>query len=396
MQTDCIACGFHITLEVFHGEDQPLSVLHLPRSRGEARDALRFPMDFRACANCGHIFNVRFDYYRVPYEDNSNLMYNDARRWRQYMLDLIDELVEKYHARGKTLIDIGCGDGGFLKLLLDKGAGNRCIGFEPGIEAAHARQNGLEVYKEYFVPQRDLKRLQPDFLICRHVIEHLAKPLEFVSDIAYWCNIQGVFPTFIAEVPQIDKAIRQRRINDYLYEHPSNFTQFSFENMFRLAGYELIDVRGVYDDEVVVAIVRPRPTGRLEEIRRTCEGYRTDLARHVHELPRQLDQLREGGKTIAFWGATGKGAALLNAFDLFDHDYPIAVDSDRNKVGRFVPRTAQEIRGGDYLVDHPVDVIVITSQWRARDIHHEIRARQIQCEQVLVLIDGRLQPIDPR
>ena len=394
MQAHCIACGFHITLDLFHGEDQPLSVLHLPRSRGEARDVLRFPMDFRACAHCGHIFNVRFDDYRVPYEDNSNLMYNKARRWRQCMIDLIDELVTKYGARNKTLIDIGCGDGGFLKLLLDQRGGNRCIGFEPGVEAANARKNGLEVYKEYFIPQRDLKRLRPDFLICRHVIEHLAQPLEFVSDIAYWCNIHAVFPTFIAEVPQIDKALRQRRINDYLYEHPSNFTRFSFENMFRLGGYEPIDIRSVYDDEVAVAIVRPRPRDHLARIRRTCEEYRADLARHINDLPRQLDELRSGGKTVAFWGATGKGAALLNSFDLFDHDYPLAVDSDHNKVGRFVPRTAQEIRSPDYLLDHPVDVIIITSQWRASDIHHEIRTRGIHCDQILILANGRLQPID--
>ena len=394
MSNTCIACGFHVTYEIHHNGDQPLSVLHLPRSHEEARDALKFPMNFRACANCGHIFNVDFDYYRVPYEDNSNLMYNQAHAWRRYMEDLIDELVETYGARGKTVVDIGCGDGGFLALLLARDLGNRCIGFEPGIEARNARKNGLEVYKDYFVPQRDLKRLHPDFLICRHVIEHLAEPLQFVRDIAYWCNVHEIFPTFVAEVPRIDKAIEQRRINDYLYEHPSNFTQFSFQNMFEVAGFDPVDVRGVYGDEVVLAVVRPRKQPQLAHIRRTAEAYRAALCHQDVRVRADLEALRKQGKTVAFWGATGKGSAFLNAFDLFDNSYPVVVDSDCNKVGRFVPRTAQEIRRPEFLREHPADVIVITTQWRARDILYEIRSRRIPCEQVLVLVDQRLQPVN--
>lgn len=393
MPNACIACGFHVTHEIYHNSDQPLSVLHLPRSHEEARDALKFPMNFRACANCGHIFNVDFDYYKVPYEDNSNLMYNNAHAWKQYMQELADELVETHNAKGKTLVDIGCGDGGFLALLLGEELGNRCIGFEPGVEAHNARKRGLEVYKDYFAPQRDLKRLRPDFLICRHVIEHLAEPLQFVSDIAFWCNTYEVFPIFVAEVPRIDEAVRQRRVNDYLYEHPSNFTQFSFRNMFEVAGYEALDVRPVYGDEVVVAIVRPKAQPRLAEIRRTAEEYRDALKDQDGRVRAELDALRDQGKTIAFWGATGKGAAFLNAFDLFDNSYPVVVDSDYNKVGRFVPRTAQEIRPPEHLLEHPADVIVITTQWRARDILHEIRSRGIPHEQVLVLVDQHLRPL---
>lgn len=394
MPNACIACGFHITHEVYHPADHPLSVLHLPKSHAQARDVLKFPMNFRACAYCGHIFNVDFDYYQVPYEEDSNLMYNKAHAWQHYLHELVDELVSRYDARGKTLIDIGCGDGGFLGLVRRKGRDSRCIGFEPGVEAENARKNGLEVYKDYFVPQRDLKRLRPDFLVCRHVIEHLAQPLQFVSDIAYWCNIHAVFPVFLAEVPQIDRAIEQGRINDFLYEHPSNFTRFSFRNMFELAGYEVLDLRSVYGDEVVTAFVRPRRMPRLAAIRSRSETYRAALKDQDRGVRTQLEALRQRGKTVAFWGATGKGSAFLNAFDLFDTSYPVVIDSDYNKTGRFVPRTAQEIRPPEYLSDHPVDVIIITTQWRARDILHEIRGRRIPYEQVLVLVNQRLQALD--
>lgn len=393
MSATCIACGFHITHELYHPADQPLSVLGLPKTKDDARHALRFPMNFHVCANCGHIFNVQFDYYRIPYEDDSNLMYNKARMWGDYLGSLVDRLVGDHEAAGKTLVDIGCGDGGFLKILLDRDLGNRCIGFEPGVEAINAEKNGLKVYRDYFIPRRDLPRTKPDFLVCRHVIEHMHNPREFVSEIAYWCSLYEIFPLFVAEVPRIDNAISQGRINDFLYEHPSNFTESSFRNMFEISGYDVLDVRAEYGDEVVVVVARPRKKQHLGALAASAQQYRTDLQEQCETVPQSLLELRESGKKIAIWGATGKGAAFLNMFGLSDEQFPVVIDSDYAKVGRFVAGTAQEIRAPEYIMENPVDVIVITTQWRALDIADEIRTRKIPNEQILFVSDGKLTPV---
>ncbi|MCK4276497.1 MAG: methyltransferase, partial [Phycisphaerae bacterium] len=107
-----------------------------------------------------------------------------------------------------------------------------------------------------------------------------------------------------------------------------------------------------------------------------------------------LWRMRRAGKTIAFWGATGKGASFLNAFDLSGEDWPTVVDSDYKKVGRYVPRTAQLIRPPQYLQENPADVIIITTQWRAKDIAREIKQRGIQCGQIMILADHRLKPFN--
>lgn len=391
MKKHCIACGYHITHPVYHPEKTPLCALHLPQSREEAREVLRFPLEFNACANCGHIFNTEFEYYRVPYEHNSNLMYNEGLLWKQHMSRLIDILVDQYDCRGKTLLDIGCGDGGFLKLLIERNLDNRCIGFEPGIEALNARKNGLEVYQDYFVPEKSLRQIRPDFLICRHVIEHLDQPKDFVSDIVYWCNRYEIYPVFLAEVPRIDKAIENARVNDYLYEHVSNFTQFSFTHMLEISGYEILSVEAAYGDEVTVAFVRPRQLPRFHTIHQSAGHYRRTIASKKQSVQRDLEQLLHERKRVAFWGGTGKGASFLNAFDVLEEKFPVVVDSDYHKVGRFVPRTAQKIQPPEFLTDHPVDVIVITTQWRAKDIYQEIQRRAIPYENVLVLANGKLE-----
>lgn len=91
-----------------------------------------------------------------------------------------------------------------------------------------------------------------------------------------------------------------------------------------------------------------------------------------------------------FWGGTGKSAAFLNSYGIDADRFPIVVDSDPNKIGYFVPGTGQEIRSPEYLLTKPLDSIVITTQWRARDIVAEIKGRNITYKKIYVVCDGRL------
>lgn len=394
MRKHCIACSYHITYPIFQPDDQPLAFVHLPHSREEALDVSRFPMNYRACAYCGHIFNVDFEYFKVPYEENSTQMYNRSKIWQDYMHELAENLLSQFGGNSKTFIDIGCGDGAFLELLKTKDPSCRLIGFEPGIEADAARKIGLEVYKDYFIPERDLKRFRPDFLICRHVIEHLDNPREFVSDISYWSNRYGVYPYFIAEVPRIDKAVAHCRINDYLYEHVSNFTDFSFQNMFAISGFESVDIKPVYDDEVLLGIVKPLMVDSVEGILHSSSRYHQSLKSQKSSVHKILNEELKRGKRIAFWGGAGKGASFLNCLGIHHETHPVVVDSDQAKVGRFVPGMGQKIQSPEFLLDEPVEIIVITTQWRARDITLEIQNRNISYEKILVLLNQELKEYD--
>jgi SAM-dependent methyltransferase len=392
MQQTCLACGGHIHYPLYNPPLQPMGMIDLPRTVEDARNVPRYPLNFRLCALCSHVFNVEFDYTKIPYASNTNLMYNRGATWQRHMERMVDVLVERFGAKGKTVVDIGCGDGLFLGLLLKRGLGCRCIGFEPGIEAINAQRLGLTVYRDYFEPQRDLKRIRPDILVCRHVIEHLEAPRKFLSGILYWSNQLGLAPVFMAEVPRIDKALSQGRRTDFLYEHVSHFTERSFRTLWEGCGYEVLELLSCYEDEVSVAVCRPKELVLLHAIESLADGFRRRIDIQNSQVRSQLDELLARGRSVAFWGAASKGAAFLNAFEATADRFPVVVDSDQNKVGGFVPGTSQEIRSPDYLRDHPVDVIVITTRWRARDIAEEIARRGIVCDAILVLEGERLQP----
>ena len=66
------------------------------------------------------------------------------------------------------------------------------------------------------------------------------------------------------------------------------------------------------------------------------------------------------------------------------------VDSDPEKAGTYVPGTAQMIVYRDALKGMVVDTVIIPTQWRARDIAHEMEREGIRPRTILIEHDGRL------
>ena len=96
------------------------------------------------------------------------------------------------------------------------------------------------------------------------------------------------------------------------------------------------------------------------------------------------------GLRIAIWGGAGESAAFLQTYGLDARRFPVVVDSDPASTGTFVRGTGQVIRSPNWLLDNPVDIILIPCQWRAADIVREIDAARIAYEGILIPQEGRL------
>ena len=147
-----------------------------------------------------------------------------------------------------------------------------------------------------------------------------------------------------------------------------------------------------YDGEVVYAFVQLE--AKIESVRNglAALSFLTQARLAKKNIAAQLTALYESRKRVAIWGGTGKSAAFIHAHQVDAERFPIVVDSDAAKAGTFVPGTGQPIRFRDWLLENPVDVIVIPCQWRAADIVREIRKYGIHYE--AILIDHRGELVD--
>lgn len=383
----CPACGHHVALPFFAGGDQPLASLAWPKSSAAAQAMKKLPNDFLRCADCGHVFNPAFDYGEVPYAEKPNLMFNRGRLWSHFIRELQSDLLARLPDR-PTVLEIGHGDGSFIAALATARPQGRYVGFDPhGTQTANELvefRNGL------FEPSRHIAELKPDLIVSRHVLEHLGNPLGFLQLVAYAASAASRPVACYLEVPCIDRAIANRRTVDFYYEHNSQFTTESFERMLARAGAKVERIGYGYDSEIIFAFLRFEPAAAHRDRQAAAAGFRAATSAAKPQIEAQLAELLARGLSIAIWGGTGKSAAFVNRHGLDAVRFPTVVDSDPDKAGSFVPGTGQEIRPRDWLLSHPVDIVIVPPQWRAHDIAAEMAQAGIRCRQMLIEHDGRL------
>lgn len=383
----CPACAHNVAVSFFDGGHQPLATLAWPQSRRAAQEMARLPLDFVRCVDCGHVFNLAFDYDRVPYSDRPNLMFNKGVRWADFIAELLDHLATLLPPRA-VVVEIGYGDASFLSALAGKLAGGRFIGFDP--HGVAGTRGNVELRAELFDPACHLQDLRPDIIISRHVLEHLMSPLSFLQRISFNATCLGLSPLAYLEVPCIDNVLETGRTVDFYYEHSSQFTTSSFTRMLARSCAEVLQIGHGYGREVIHGLVRlGAEQGAVAIAEQSC-AFHQAAAAAVDTIAAQLAELHAAGRSVAIWGGTGKSAAFMARYGVDAERFPVVVDSDFAKVGTFVPKTGQEIRSRDWLVEHPPEVVIIPPQWRAADIVAEMAAIGLAPGLVLIEHNGRL------
>ncbi len=349
----------------------------------------RLPLDFVRCVDCGHVFNSSFDYREVPYSTKPNLMFNRGALWSRFLTSIRGEILRCLPPT-PVVVEVGYGDGRCLSALAQARPRGRYAGFDPnGTPPADARGR-VEWRGELFEPARHVAELKPDLILSRHVLEHMTNPLGFIQGVTFGAAMAGLSPLLYLEVPCIDRVFDAARTEDFYYEHNSHFSTESFRRMLSRSGAAIDSLGHGYDGEVVYAFLHLKE--RLERLEhgRAAARFRARVEEARHRIASQLETLVASGRRVAVWGGTGKAAAFLNAFAGQSSRIPVVVDSDPEKAGTYVPGTGQLIHFRDWLKKHPADVVLIPTQWRARDILREMRRAGIRVPTVLIEHDGRL------
>ena len=383
----CPVCAHTVAVPFFDGGNQPLATLGWPASAADAQAMERFPHDFAQCPKCTHVWNPSFTYDAVPYRNNPNRMFNKGSIWGEHLAITRDLILSRLPAT-PTVVDIGCGEGHFARnLAAARNGEGRFMGFDPNVTAETGA--GVEFRPRLFEPLRDMTDLKPDAIAIRHVLEHLTDPANLLNQLTWSAAGLGKDCWLFAEAPCIDRVFETGRLADFFYEHLSHFTTQSFRTLMENAG-EIVELAHGYDGEVVYALVKLNVPDTMLATAQRAERFATAAAVSRKAIRAALDQLAASGKSVAIWGGTGKAAAFIHQFGADASRFSLVVDSDPSKVGTFVPGTGQEIRFRDALKGRTIDVVIIPTQWRARDIVAEMQREAIQPGQVLIEHGGQL------
>lgn len=347
-------------------------------------------LDLRFCPACGHLHNAAFDPKAVAYSGDYENSLHHSPRFQDYSRSLAASLHARHRLAGKTVAEIASGQGDFLRELVGV-SGCRGMGFDPAYRGPTAAHGGVEILPEPYSDHH--ARRAADLIVCRHALEHMARPAAFVRMVR---RAIGDRPTSIYfEVPDARYTLRDLGVWDLIYEHCGYFTRESLIRVFRDAGFHVDACEesfggqflGLHGQAAVPPDLRSPPEGAEGEdlggLATLVADFQRAYAAKVARWGSALEALGRSGGRAVVWGAGSKGVSLVNTLP---HPGAIAalVDINPLKQGRFVPVTAHPVVAPEMLKGlEPDRVIVLNPQYRD-EISAQLRGLGIRAE---VLVD---------
>ena len=389
----CPACD-HTGLEIFHTEPSipAHSCLLLP----DEHDARAFPrgsLRLGFCAACGFITNTRFDaalnQYSQAYEETQGF----SARFNEFARDLAKRWVDRHDLHGKTVLEIGCGKGEFLVMMLEAGAGTG-IGIDPAAKperhtspAAARAEFITDLYDERYA------HLEADAIVCRHTLEHIAPVGEFMRSIRRVIG-DRTDTIVLFELPDVQRVLDEIAFWDVYYEHCSYFSTGSLARLFRATGFEVTDLALEYDDQYVVIEARPSsipasgdPLPLEADLAALAAGvahFETGFAATIKQWRADLAALKDGGKRAVIWGAGSKGVSFLTNTDAAD-GIDVAIDINPHKHGMYMAGTGHRIVAPEYLVSHRPDKVIVMNPVYVDEVRRDLQALGLATDSVVAV-----------
>ena len=359
----CPVCTRHVDAPFVEIGGVPVHVSALHRTPAGARAAFRGDLELLFCDGCGFIWNAAYDAALVEYDAAYENSLDHSLAFVDYVSALAGRLVERYGLRGRRVVEIGCGQADFLRRLCDAG-GNEGFGYDPSY-VGPASDGRVTVRRELYSEQT-VDAAAPDFVCCRHVLEHVERPLEFVRSLRRTLDAGHGTPVYF-EVPNGEHQLANGVVWDMIYAHYSIFTAPSLRALFELGGFEVVDTGTAFGDQYLWIEARPaqavRETGRsedVERIRAVVGAFAAGYHELVSDWRRQVDGYAASGRRVVLWGAGAKGVSLLNALDR-SAGIGRVVDVNPRKHGSYLPGSAVRVVTPESMSEFEPDVVVLAN-----------------------------------
>jgi hypothetical protein len=252
------------------------------------------------------------------------------------------------------VVDVGCGDGGFLRAICAAVPGLRGIGVDPALESDRSEEGGrIVLIKNVFTS--DVIREQPSLIVSRHVLEHIPQPVGFFQTIREALAPFEPCPCFF-EFPDLDWILANDAFWDFGYEHCNYFTAASATEALGQAGFGPVTTRAEFGSQYLWVEAasrgdRPessRPSGR--DVSERARAYAEAEAARIELVRSRVSALKRDGH-VAVWGMATKGVLFSLLIDPQVELIDYCVDVNPNKHGCYVPLTGHVISPPEVLTE---------------------------------------------
>ena len=300
--------------------------------------------------NTGLVYNADFDPKKVVYDRNYNNEQGISRTFQSHLSQVAQ--IVKSEMGSKALVEIGCGKGLFLEMLVDRGMD--VMGMDPAYNGTNPR-----ISKKHFRPGIIQKA---NGIILRHVLEHILDPVAFLRLIAHANGDHGLI---YIEVPCFEWICRRRTWFDIFYEHVNYFRISDFERIFE----GLIGSGHFFGGQYFYVLAD------LKNLRSPVLD-RNDKV----EFPDKFDQsgtdLHNTHDSV-IWGAASKGVIFSLLKMRQGKTFRFAIDINPAKQGKYLPGSGLKVCSPEEGMKeiNPTDTLYVMNSNYMDEIHHYTNGR---------------------
>jgi hypothetical protein len=335
-----------------------------------------YPLVLYVCRNC---YLVQMREYVGPRLIFSEYAYfsSFSDSWLQHARTYADYIIDRLGLTEQSqVVEVASNDGYLLQYFIARGIPS--LGIEPAANIARAAERkGVPTQVRFFgegVAHRLARHgKQADLLIGNNVLAQAPGLNGFVEGFRVLLKPNGCITV---EFPHLMRLIEGRQFDTIYHEHFSYFSLFTIEKIFAAHGLKVFDVEELPTHGGSLRVFAghakdaPRVSGRVTSLRERelADGvntlaYYARFGDRVKALKRDLIAFlvsaREEGRSIAGYGAPGKGNTLLNycgiRTDLLDY----TVDRNPYKIGKYLPGTHIPIHAPETIKQTRPDYVLI-------------------------------------
>ncbi len=381
MQYSCRLCDANVTQTFVDLGMSPLCESYVPADKLDSAEVF-YPLHVRICGSC---LLVQLPAY-VPGEDIFSdyayfSSYSDS--WVEHARRYAHAMIEQLSLGADSLVtEVASNDGYLLQHF--HAAGIPVVGVEPAANvAAAARARGIRTEVRFLGPDtgREIAERygQADLVAANNVFAHVPDIRGFASGLRALVKDTG---TVTLEFPHLLRLIERRQYDTIYHEHFSYLSLLTSSRALGVAGLRVVDVDELETHGGSLRVyARPteaagEPTGRVKDVLdaeeaaglHTVAGH-AGFARQVLKIKSDLLTFLLGaaadGRSVAGYGAPGKGNTLLNHCGIRSDLLAYTVDRSTVKQGKFLPGTHIPVYAPGRLAETKPDYVLVLP-WNLR------------------------------
>jgi len=380
---DCLFCGTPLRHTFVDLGMSPLCESYISPAHLNSMEPF-YPLHVFVCEQC-HL--VQLQEYVNPADIFSEYAYfsSYSDSWVEHARRYTEMITERLGLNARSLaVELASNDGYLLQHFVQRGI--PVLGIEPAANVARAAEERhvptlVEFFDDKMARRLSAEGKQADLIIGNNVLAQVPGVNAFVEGIRLLLKPDGVVTI---EFPHLMRLMQDNQFDTIYHEHFFYFSFIAVEKVFAAHGLTLFDVEelpthggslriyGRHEKNSLLAITERAKELHNRELNagltrlETYESFELQVRETKRKLLELLIDLKRQGKTIAGYGAPGKGNTLLNYCGI-RHDFlDYTVDRNPYKQGKFLPGTHVPIHSPERIRETKPDYVLILP-WNFKD-----------------------------